>query len=87
MSWTVACFCGTLYQAPFDRRCPTCARSSDPIDRTTRDVARAPATLLTRHIGAGEAWASVREVDRKWEQGERGWVVELKYEPEAPQSE
>jgi hypothetical protein len=24
MSWTVACFCGTVYEAPPDR-CPTCA--------------------------------------------------------------
>ncbi len=43
MSWTIACFCGTLYQTPLER-CPTCdrplpdVRSNDPIDTATHDA-------------------------------------------------
>jgi hypothetical protein len=36
MSWTVACFCGTLYETPPDR-CPTCAKSIGPSGSETHD--------------------------------------------------
>ncbi len=32
MSWTVACFCGTVFESPIDR-CPTC---HTPVPEVTR---------------------------------------------------
>jgi hypothetical protein len=32
MSWTVACFCGTVFESPADR-CPTC---DTPVPEVTR---------------------------------------------------
>jgi hypothetical protein len=49
MSWTVACFCGTVFESPADR-CPTChtpvpevtraadAADSEPPDRLLADA-------------------------------------------------
>lgn len=43
MSWTVACYCGTVYQAPPDR-CPSChtplpdVSGSHPIENDPRPV-------------------------------------------------
>lgn len=37
MSWTVACFCGTLYETPPDR-CPRCAKSIEPSAREAHDA-------------------------------------------------
>ena len=41
MSWTVACFCGTVFAAPADH-CPTC---HTPVPAVTRGE-RAPMPLL-----------------------------------------
>jgi hypothetical protein len=35
MSWTVACFCGTVFEAPPDR-CPTCASHVPDVHNTGR---------------------------------------------------
>ena len=44
MSWTVACFCGTVFESPTDR-CPTC---NTPVPEVTRgaDVTK-PSDQLT----------------------------------------
>jgi hypothetical protein len=49
-------------------------------------VTRGPAGDLTPHVGVGSAWALVREVNRQWELGERGWAVEFEYDPQASKS-
>ena len=42
MSWTVACFCGTVFDAPTDR-CPTC---NTPVPAVTRGTSAAESTPL-----------------------------------------
>jgi uncharacterized protein with PIN domain len=42
MSWTVACFCGTVFAAPAER-CPTC---NTPVPAVTRGAIGAEATKL-----------------------------------------
>jgi hypothetical protein len=52
MSWTVACFCGTVFQAPADC-CPTC---HTPLPEVTRnhprdnDARPVPATIATAQV-------------------------------------
>ena len=54
MSWTVACFCGTVFKAP-SNRCPSC---HTPVPRVTTGAAAPPPTqlpdafeeLLRRHM-------------------------------------
>jgi uncharacterized protein with PIN domain len=42
MSWTVACFCGTVFAAPAER-CPTC---NTPVPAVTRGAITAESTQL-----------------------------------------
>jgi hypothetical protein len=50
MSWTVACFCGTVFEAPPDR-CPSCA---SPVDSTDQEPQRPGGTLPPMGFGSLE---------------------------------
>ena len=54
MSWTVACFCGTVFTAPAER-CPTCNTPVPGVTRTARPAAPAQLPdaveeLVRRHV-------------------------------------
>ena len=55
MSWTVACFCGTVFESPTDR-CPTC---NTPVPEVTRgaDVTKPVISSRRRRDGARIAGA------------------------------
>jgi hypothetical protein len=56
MSWTVACFCGTVFETPPDR-CPTCDSHVPDAHNTGRvdDVPQRPSVTSLRDIGAKPA--------------------------------
>lgn len=50
MSWTVACFCGTVFQAPPDR-CPTCdIPLPDVMPNRALDAAAPSAEVALEHV-------------------------------------
>jgi hypothetical protein len=53
MSWTVACFCGTVYEAPPDR-CPTCDSHLPDVHSPGRidNAPRRPGVRLLRDVNA-----------------------------------
>jgi hypothetical protein len=53
MSWTVACFCGTVFEAPPDR-CPTCDSHVPDVDRTGRvdNAPKHPSVMAPRDVSA-----------------------------------
>jgi hypothetical protein len=53
MSWTVACFCGTVFEAPPDR-CPTCASHLPDARSTSRmdNEPQHPGGTLPRDVDA-----------------------------------
>lgn len=61
MSWTIACFCGHIYNAPPDR-CPVCDSTIDRVSphltASTTDVAAVAARAVTdadRHSPEGRS--------------------------------
>lgn len=50
MSWTVACFCGTVFQTPPDR-CPTCDTPLPDVSRNhPLDAAAPSAEVALEHV-------------------------------------
>jgi uncharacterized protein with PIN domain len=50
MSWTVACFCGTVFHAPLDR-CPTCGTPLPDVSRNEPiDTAAPSAEVALEHV-------------------------------------
>ena len=50
MSWTVACFCGTVFHAPPDR-CPTCGTPLPDVSRSHPIEAGAPSVeVALEHV-------------------------------------
>jgi hypothetical protein len=40
-------------------------------------ITRAPNSVLEPLLGVGDAWSFVKEADRQWAAGNRGWAVEF----------
>jgi hypothetical protein len=53
MSWTVACFCGTVFQTPPDR-CPTCDAHVPDVHSTGRvdSAPQRPSVMSLRDVSA-----------------------------------
>lgn len=46
-------------------------------DMAQRHITRVPNSILEPVLGVGDAWSFVREADRQWKRGNRGWAVEF----------
>lgn len=49
-------------------------------ETATTHVTRAPNAVLAPILGVGDAWSFVKEADREWSAGSRGWAVEFEEE-------
>jgi hypothetical protein len=61
MSWTVACFCGTVFEAPLDR-CPTC---NSPVPDVQVNAATMDGGSLERELAELTASAPSRDDQRR----------------------
>jgi hypothetical protein len=66
MSWTVACFCGTVFHAPLDR-CPTCGTPLPDVSRNEPVDAAAPSaeqrTLTDKNVERHDIARAQRLID------------------------
>jgi hypothetical protein len=61
---------------PFSRVCEIELARHGWADLAECHATRAPSSLLEPLLGVGDSWSLVREADRQWKAGNRGWAVE-----------
>lgn len=65
---------------PFSRLYEVEIALHDWPETARQHVTRAPNTVLEPILGVGDAWSFVKEADRQWAAGNRGWAVEFEEE-------